>query len=325
MSERKERVVRHRFLAFLSPLTLSGIALFLIAIATISVASPGPALTQITSAPPDPSASRAATFAYTNVFEVSDFECSLDGSPFASCGSERPSSVTYTGLADGKHAFRVRAVSDGTTGAVASYEWTVDLGLSGNGGGAENDDPSSDRPSRPPAAGDGNADPPGAGQRPGGDESGSSSGGGDGDADGDDGGTAGDGGGGDDGGEGGQPSPRGFTISGSTAPGDLLYPGGPALVIPLRIGNPNGAAIRVVNLAVSIDASRLPPGCRASWFRVTQSNVSSSRSLVVPARASVTLPAQGVSAPTIRMLDDGNQDACKRTTIHLRYSGRTGP
>lgn len=321
MNEPEERVVRRRFLALLALLVLLGIALFLIAIATISAASSGPALTQITSAPPDPSASRAATFTYTNVFEVSGFECSLDGSPFTPCGSERPSSATYAELAEGTHAFRVRAVSGGTTGAEASYEWTIDLGSPG-GGGPEGGD--TDQPSRPPTSGDESRDPPGAGLRPGGDGSGPSSGG----SDGDDGGA---GNGGVDGGGGGEPSPRGFTISGSSAPGglfypgDLLYPGGPALTILLRIGNPTGAAIRVVALAVSIDATRLPPGCRASWFRVTQSNASSSRSLVVPARASVTLPAQGVSAPTIRMLDDGNQDACKSATIHLRYSGRTGP
>lgn len=304
MSERKERVVRRRFLALLLLLVLLGIALFLIAIASISGANAGPPLTQITSAPSDPSGSRTAAFSYTNILEVSRFECSLDGSPFTTCGSERPSSTTYTGLAEGRHAFRVRAVADGITGAARSYEWTIDLTSSSPPGGGGRDDGSSDRPAPPPGSGDSDSERPDTPPPPGEDDGDGTGGGGE-----------------TPGGGGEQPSPRGFLISGSTAPGDLLYPGAAAVPIPLTIRNPRAAVIRVVGLAVAIDAERLPPGCLASWFRVNQSNASSSRRLVVPALAFVSLPAQGVSAPTIRMLDSGNQDACKRATIHLLYTG----
>ena len=311
MSERRRGVVRRRFLALLLLLLLLAIVLFLIAIASISGANAGPPLTQITSAPSDPSRSRTATFTYTNLFEISRFECSLDGSPFTLCGKKRPSSITYTNLAEGLHAFRVRAVVDGTIGAARGYEWTIDLSPQPpDGEGGQADGGGSDRLGPPPGADD--ADRPESPSDSGRDDPVPPPGDGDGAA----------GGGGETPGGGGeQPSPRGFLISGSTAPGDLLYPGAAAVPIPLTIHNPRAAAIRVVGLAVAIDAERLPPGCLASWFRVTQSNASSSRRLVVPALAFVSLPAQGVSAPTIRMLDSGNQDACKRATIHLLYTG----
>jgi hypothetical protein len=42
----------------------------------------------------------------------------------------------------------------------------------------------------------------------------------------------------------------------------------------------------------------------------------------VPAGGSVTLPMQGVSAPTIRLLNlPVNQDACKNARFSLSYSG----
>jgi hypothetical protein len=321
VNEPKERVVRRRFLALLLLLVLLGVALFLIAIATISVASPGPALTQITSAPPDPSTSRTATLTYTNVFDVSRFECSLDGSPFAPCGTERPSSITYTELSEGRHAFRVRAVADGVTGAEASHDWTIDLRVPVDEEGQEHGGGSDRPPHSSGSGGDGvdpgEALPPGDDEVPpppggsGGGDDGGGGGGGSGDGD-----TDGGGGGG-----GQPPSPRGFSITGSTAPADLLYPGGTAATIPLGIRNLRAVAIQVTQLAVEIDGERLPAGCRASWFRITQSNVSSTRRLTVPALGSVTLPAQGVSAPAIRMLDSGNQDACRRATIHLLYAG----
>jgi hypothetical protein len=310
VSERQERVVRRRFVALLALLVLLGVALFLVAIATISVASPGPPLPQIIGVPGNPSAARTATFTYTNIFEVSRFECSLDGSPFTTCGSERPSSTTYPGLAEGRHAFRVRAVSHGITGAARSYEWTIDLSPPPppDGGG-------SDRPA-PPSGPDGSGDDqPDTATPP--DQSDPAPAPGDED----DGSDDGEAGGGDGGG--GQSPPRGFSISGDVPRSSPLYPGGAARTIPLRVHNPNDAALHVTALTVALDAGALPRGCRASWFRITQSNASSSRTVAVPARGAVTLPASGVSAPTIRMVESGSdQDACARATLRLVYAGK---
>jgi hypothetical protein len=112
-----------------------------------------------------------------------------------------------------------------------------------------------------------------------------------------------------------------FTISGNLALGDLLYPGGVVRTIPVTFGNPNGITVYVSELTVGINASSLPVGCQASWFQITQSNVSSVNMATVAAGGSQTLPAGSVSAPTIRLLDVGNQDACEGATFQLTYSG----
>jgi hypothetical protein len=264
VNERTDRSDKPRLLAALALLVAAILLLFCVAVSRISVASPGPALTEITRAPSDPSRSRLATFTYTNVFEVERFECSLDGSSFEPCGAERPSSITYARLAIGRHVFRVRAVSGSRIGAERSHEWTIELGSGGEAGGR----------------------------------------------------GAGAGGGGEH-----EPAPRGLSMEGSVPPDELLYPGGPAVRIPLTVRNESAVEIEVTRLRVAIEGERLPVGCRAAWFRIVQPNASGAQPLVVAPRGSVTLPAQGISAPTIRMLDDGNQDACKRATVHLLYRG----
>jgi hypothetical protein len=131
------------------------------------------------------------------------------------------------------------------------------------------------------------------------------------------------GGGGGSGGGGGGSGPiaraKSFVISGQ--PEGTLFPGGPALTVPLAIFNPNPIPIRVTSLAVAVASS--PAGCSASEnLDIVQSDVSAERSLTVPADAAVTLPAQGVSAPTIRLLNlPVNQDACQNATFPLTYTG----
>ncbi|HEX7298604.1 MAG TPA: Ig-like domain-containing protein [Solirubrobacteraceae bacterium] len=113
---------------------------------------------------------------------------------------------------------------------------------------------------------------------------------------------------------------RDFTISGSASA--LLYPGAPAQPIALTLTNPNSVAIYVTSLQVTVAGSSSPGCSPATNLGLTQSNASSAAPARVPAGGSVTLPAQGVSAPTIRLLNlPVNQDACKNATFSLSYSG----
>jgi hypothetical protein len=111
-----------------------------------------------------------------------------------------------------------------------------------------------------------------------------------------------------------------FEISGNAV--DLLYPGGPAQAIALKLTNPNFVAIYVTAAQVTV-ASSSSAGCSpATNVTVTQSDVSATKPVRIPARAWVTLPTQGVAAPKIRMLNlSTNQDACKNATFSLSYTG----
>jgi hypothetical protein len=111
-----------------------------------------------------------------------------------------------------------------------------------------------------------------------------------------------------------------FTISGNLAATDLLYPGGAIRTIPVRFTNPNSVPITVTAFTVSLDATTFPSGCDSSWFPVAQSNIASTAGVSVPANDSVTLPAQGVTAPTIRMTDNGNQNLCWNATFTIKYT-----
>jgi hypothetical protein len=66
-----------------------------------------------------------------------------------------------------------------------------------------------------------------------------------------------------------------------------------------------------------------PPGCDpAVNLGIVQSDVSSGAPLEVPAHGSVTLPAQGHSAPTIQLLDlPVDQDACQGAAFPLSFNG----
>jgi hypothetical protein len=80
--------------------------------------------TSITSAPASPTSSTSATFAFSSTESGSSFQCSLDGSAFASCTSPK----TYAGLAAGAHTFQVRATdpAGNTDPSPASHTWTID-------------------------------------------------------------------------------------------------------------------------------------------------------------------------------------------------------
>ena len=111
-----------------------------------------------------------------------------------------------------------------------------------------------------------------------------------------------------------------FTISG--APEGLLYPGGAPRRIPLALRNPNTVGIYVTGLTVS--AASENPDCPVEEnLRITQSNASAPTPIVIPQGGSVTLPTQGITAPSIQLIDlqSVNQDGCKGSTFVLRYSG----
>jgi hypothetical protein len=82
-----------------------------------------PATVTVMSGPPDPSSSTDATFSFF-ASEPASFECSLDGGAYLECVSPHG----YTGLAEGAHVLRVRAIDlGGQTGPATSYLWRVDL------------------------------------------------------------------------------------------------------------------------------------------------------------------------------------------------------
>jgi Big-like domain-containing protein len=80
--------------------------------------------TTIEAGPQGTVASSVATFAFAATEPAGGFECRLDGAGFEACTSPR----SYPGLADGAHAFEVRALSQ--TGrpdpTQARREWAVD-------------------------------------------------------------------------------------------------------------------------------------------------------------------------------------------------------
>jgi hypothetical protein len=111
-----------------------------------------------------------------------------------------------------------------------------------------------------------------------------------------------------------------FTISGGY--GGTLYPGKTG-ALALRVSNPNGVPILVTSLTVTIQSGSTKAGCDGpANLQVTQSNVSETNALPVPANGSVTLPFGGVSAPQLLMRNLAtNQDACKGAVFSFAYSG----
>jgi uncharacterized membrane protein YgcG len=273
---------------------------------------------------------RWALFTYTDREPKVTFRCSLDGSKYVACSSRtlyglvetKVKTKVHAGhakrsrraasrsrshsvlkgpgrlLSLGTHTFRVKAHSrTGRESREATYTWTIMTKAQ------------LEAAERAQSAGGGTVS--GQGTSGG---SGAGAGGGSG---------SGGGGGGTIGGGGGGVPPvartKSFIISGE--PEGALSPGGGALLIPLTLFNPNPVPISVTSLTVSVAGS--PEGCAAEEnLRLTQSDVSAEKPVVVPAETAVTLPAQGVSAPTIEMLNlPVNQNACQNGTFPLTYIG----
>ena len=86
-----------------------------------------PPETAISARPNNPTSRPSATFEFSSDEAAATFECRLDGGAWESCSSP----ASYESLAEGEHAFEVRAVD--AVGHVdetpASHRWTIDLDI----------------------------------------------------------------------------------------------------------------------------------------------------------------------------------------------------
>jgi hypothetical protein len=115
--------------------------------------------------------------------------------------------------------------------------------------------------------------------------------------------------------------PKDFSIVPQLSGLGALYPGSPPQPLPLTIANPNPVPIYVTGLRVATTAD--PRGCTsAENIVLTQSSVTVSAPLKVPAGGSVDLPAKGVSPPGIQLRElPVDQDDCQSARFPLAFSG----
>jgi hypothetical protein len=111
-----------------------------------------------------------------------------------------------------------------------------------------------------------------------------------------------------------------FTVTGG-ASGPLAP--GITRALTIALVNPNNVAITVTALSASIAPGSSKSGCDGpSNLQLTQSNLSASNTLTIPANGQVALPSSAVSAPQVQMLDlPVNQDVCKGASFTFTYSG----
>jgi hypothetical protein len=116
--------------------------------------------------------------------------------------------------------------------------------------------------------------------------------------------------------------PKDFSIQPQMARLGPLYPGAPPVALPLVIANPNEVPIFITSLQATATAN--PQGCTsAENLALTQSSLSSSAPLKVPAGKSVSLPAPGISPPAIQLRNlPVNQDACQNARFPLAFAGK---
>ncbi len=90
----------------------------------LTLTPPSPPPPTILTGPSSPTTSTDAGFTFEDSQAGVDFECSLDGGGFAACGS----GVSYRGILDGAHTFRVAASAGGSPlSRPATYSWVVDV------------------------------------------------------------------------------------------------------------------------------------------------------------------------------------------------------
>lgn len=282
---------------------------------------------KITALPADLSSSASVGFSYTDAQSVS-FLCRLDGGAAAACGSGKSGSISYSGLADGSHTFSVYASSGSKQSPAASYTWTIDTtpppaptfkktDVKGAGAHFQYQDAEKGASFRCRLDGGDYADcGPATNYNhladgthtfcvEAVDKAGNAS-------------AAA-----CYGWQTGAGLP--FTISGDAS--DFLYPGAPASEVDLAFSNPNGVAIQVTSLTVSVASVSAPNAtadkpCTVTDFAVTP--FGGGYPLAIPAGKS-TLDSLGVdtgSWPTVQMVDaNRDQDGCVGATVTLSYSG----
>ena len=84
---------------------LAVLALGLFGVGMFAFAAPSLPAPTISAHPANPTNVTTATFTYTDSSSISSFQCSIDGSVFSLCGTTRPSTKSYPGLAPGAHQF----------------------------------------------------------------------------------------------------------------------------------------------------------------------------------------------------------------------------
>jgi hypothetical protein len=100
----------------------------------------------------------------------------------------------------------------------------------------------------------------------------------------------------------------------------MLFPGLSPLEIPVTLSNPNPGTIYVTEVSASLQSTGAP-GCRAKWFEIAPATIPEG-GIAIPPLGSVTLPAEGATAPTIRLIESGtNQDSCQGVRLMLAYRG----
>jgi hypothetical protein len=111
-----------------------------------------------------------------------------------------------------------------------------------------------------------------------------------------------------------------FTITGNAS--EPLAPGVTRALL-VTIHNPNNVPITVTALGVAVASGSSKAGCDGpSNLTLTQSDISSTNTVSVPAEGQLTLPSGGAHAPQVLMRNlSTNQDACKGATFTFNYSG----
>lgn len=117
-----------------------------------------------------------------------------------------------------------------------------------------------------------------------------------------------------------RPTGKSFSIGAAGIAGPL-YPGAVPQTIGITLNNPSGVSMFVTSLSVTVSSG--PAGCdSARNIGLLQADVSSVAPVEIRAHGSVTLPAQGRSAPTIQLLNlPVNQDACQSANFQLSFTG----
>lgn len=116
------KTIRSRF-GLRSALAAAVAAVALTAWIALASAASTVAEPTITSHPSELTNSTSAHFTYSDSQAGVSFQCQLDGAGFTACPS---AGITYSGLEQGSHSFKVRAVSGTKTSSAAAFKWLVD-------------------------------------------------------------------------------------------------------------------------------------------------------------------------------------------------------